>query len=106
MRVTAWNNGGHHSTGAGYGLKVNRRDRDSWFQRDWSKVLVELPSGSLIEVNIDKESFWGDTCRELISKEIGKWLLDRKLAPWSKGNPPKLDLEPLNENRFRLRRRA
>jgi hypothetical protein len=103
VRVTAWNNGNHNSTGAGYGLKVNGRDRDAHFRRDWSEVLIELPTGPSIKVSVDKESFWGDACRELISKEIGIWFLDAKLAPWPKGNPPKLDLEPLNGNRFRLR---
>jgi uncharacterized protein YfaT (DUF1175 family) len=38
----------------------------------------------------------------LISIEIGRWLRSQGLAPWSRGNPPKLILEPLEDNRFSL----
>jgi len=53
-----------------------------------------------VEVNVDKPSFWNSTCHELISKEIGKWLMKNGFAPWPKYNPPKLILEPMSHNRF------
>lgn len=46
-------------------------------------------------LNTDKESFWNDTCRELISKEIGIWLINNGKAPWPKGRPSRLRLEPV-----------
>ncbi|MEN6443521.1 MAG: hypothetical protein ABFC71_07210 [Methanoregula sp.] len=53
-------------------------------------------------VNINKKSFWGQTCRELINKKIGSWLIENKLAPWPKHFPPRLILTKIAENRFKL----
>jgi hypothetical protein len=41
MIVTAWHNGSPRSTGAGYGLKVSRADRDKCFARTWSRVALD-----------------------------------------------------------------
>ena len=81
----------HLPSGAGYGFKISRADRDRYFKRTWKSVIVELPkeNGSIsVEVNIRKESFW-NTCLELIHQEIGRWLLETGHAPWKRGNPPK-----------------
>ena len=103
MIVTAWNNGYHRSSGAGYGLKVRTQDRDRFFRREWGTVTLEFPGRDApAEINIDKESFWGPSCRELICKEIGLWLRENNFAPWRKRRPPKFELEPLYEARFRL----
>lgn len=106
MNVTAWNNGAFHSTGSGYGLKISILDRDRFFKREWKFILLELEgSTSEIKINVDKASFWNETCRELISGEIGKWLLQTGVAPWSKGNPPNLVMEHIADNRFLLKRK-
>lgn len=103
MIANAWNNGKHHQTGAGYGLKVNKQDRDQYFKRNWKSVFLQFEKdGVYVEVNIEKKSFWNSTCRELISKEIGLWLIKNGLAPWGKGYPPKLKLEHLYDNRFKV----
>ncbi len=103
MRVTAWNNGRHHSSGAGYGVKLRAQDRDEFFDRGWPEVILHLDgSEQSIIVNIDKASFWGTTCRELIHKEIGRWLYRRELAPWPSRQPPQLMLDHLYGNHFRL----
>lgn len=94
MIVTAWNNGSPHESGAGYGLKVSIEDRNRYFDRMAKKITIELPSGSRFDVNTAKKSFWSATCRELISKEIGEWLLQNGFAPWPKGHPPKFILTP------------
>jgi hypothetical protein len=65
--VTAWNNGAHHASGAGYGLKVKAADGDAYFRRHWRTATIELPNGVCPGVNIDKDSFWSPSCRELIS---------------------------------------
>lgn len=104
MKVTAWNRGDHRPDGNGYGLKIDRLDRDRYFIRAWGAILLELEGESEpVAVNIDKDSFWGTTCRELISVRIGRWLIRNRLAPWKKGNPPQLFLEPTGDNQFRLR---
>lgn len=72
MKVVAWNNGQHHASGAGYGFKVARTDRDRFFETSWESVILVLPNGIEIDVNIAKDSFWSDSCRELISKGIGQ----------------------------------
>jgi len=103
--VVAWNNGAHHPSGAGYGLKVSAEDRDRYFRRTWKFVTVEIsasPGQKTIQINTDKPSFWDSTCRELISKEIGIWLKSQNLAPWPKGSPPRLSLRPAGEARFVL----
>jgi len=103
MKITAWNNGTHHSDGNGYGIKLSPNNRDKFFHREWKTILLELGDESLIVViNTDKDSFWNKSCRELISVEIGKWLIKHKLAPWSKGNPPHLELDQIEGRRFRL----
>ena len=103
MEVTAWNNGAYHTSGAGYGLKVNASDRDRYFSRTWSTIILELQGQTdPIEVNIAKPSFWSDTCRELIKKDIGLWLIDNGYGTWKSGQPPKFQLEKVAERRFKL----
>jgi uncharacterized protein YfaT (DUF1175 family) len=103
MIVTAWNNGAHSRKGVGYGIRISDEERDVFFQREWDAVLLQLQGQEeAIEVKIDKDSFWGVPGRELISVEIGRWLRNQGLASWSRGNPPKLILEPLEDNRFSL----
>ena len=103
MIVTAWNNGKHHPTGAGYGLKIAIQDRDAHFSKDWSSVVVTLPNGVKVESNINKSSFWGKSCRELINQQFGQWFMEQGLAPWEKGRPPKFELAHDTENVFTLK---
>ncbi len=105
MIWTAWNNGGHHRSGAGYGFKVTVHDRNRYFDRSWKYIKLDLPSGSgsdTIMVNVDKPSFWDKTCRELISKEIGQWLIKHQLAPWVKRKPPKFRVSVVGQGHFEL----
>ena len=62
MIWTGWNNGKHHSTGAGLGFKVNAADRDRYFKSSWRTVFIEFPAATspfTVEVNVAKKSFWG-----------------------------------------------
>jgi len=102
MIVTAWNNGKHHSTGAGYGFKIAIQDRDAHFDQAWDSVVVTLPNGIEVEANINKSEFWSNTCRELINQQFGQWLIERGLAPWEEGRPPKFELTHSAGNRFNL----
>jgi len=54
-------------------------------------------------VNVDKPSFWGTTCSELINKGIGIWLIKNRKAPWSKGHPPKMRMEYIDDIRFEVK---
>ncbi len=104
MMATAWNNGLYLESGGGYGVKLSRHDRDRHFHREWRAVTLELEGEPRpVTVNVDKPSFWGPTCRELISKDIGVWLRQQGVAPWPTGNPPKLELNSLGPARLGVR---
>jgi hypothetical protein len=88
FEVVAWSNGG-----TAYGLKLSAADRDAYLKREWGLVGLYLPGKDQpTMVNVDKDSLWNKSCRELISKEIGAWLMGNGMAPWPKGNPPRLKL--------------
>ena len=103
MIVKAWNNGQHRETGAGYGVKLNSADRGRYFQRAWKSVTLEIAGrGDPVVIrSVGSPSFWG-SCSELRHRAIGKWLREQGMAPWSKGMPPTLKLEHIEDNRFSL----
>jgi hypothetical protein len=102
MEVKAWKNGKHNKSGAGYGLKIPA-DELSCFQREWNTVSLFLDGDEekSVEVNIS-DSFWNG-CRELRSKEIGRWLLEHELAPWDKGFPPTVIMTHIQSNCFAVK---
>ena len=102
MHATGWNNGAWHKSGAGYGIKINKADRDQFFREAWPDVQIELPSGVTTTISISK-SFWKN-CSELRSQGIGLWMVGVGLAPWKAASPPVLKLEPAGGQRFRLDR--
>lgn len=102
MKVTAFNNGGHHKSGGGFGLRIPIEDRDQYFIKSWGSVFVHLPNKVVVEININKSSFWNKTCGEIINIEVGRWMLESHEAPWCFGAPPKFDLLPLKERHFTL----
>jgi len=102
ITVTAWNNGSHSSSGSGYGLRIPLKQRDAFFSRAWRFVVIHMPNGGTsVKVNVAKASFW-EKCPELISREIGKWLLANGFAPWPKGHPPSFILRPVGDGEFEL----
>jgi len=102
MIATAWNNGKYSKTGSGYGLKIDINDRNKNFSREWKNIILYLEGiVEPLSINIDKPSFWNQSCRELINKEIGKWLIKNNKAPWPKNNPPKIKLEKIENNIFK-----
>jgi hypothetical protein len=100
---TAWNNGRHNPSGNGYGLKIPVNDRDHYFSRNaGSAVLVFPDTQQEASVNTDKKSFWSDTCREIISKDLGRWFIRSGLAPWPAGAPPKVRVLALGKGKFKI----
>ena len=102
MRATGWNNGVWHKSGAGYGIRIDKEDRDHFFHETWPDVQVELPSGATTTVRVSK-SFW-KKCSELRSQDVGLWMTEAGLAPWKNGTPLVLKLEPVGGQVFRLAR--
>lgn len=101
MLATAWNNGAHHASGAGYGLKISKADRDRYFSSSWREVLVSLPGQKMPVVVELSPSFWKN-CTELRHQEIGRWLRANGYAPWPKGRPPKFEVQFKGNGRFEV----
>jgi len=84
-------------------VKVKIADRDEYFYNKWKTVFIHFEGvRKPAEVNVNKSSFWNDTCHELINQDIGKWLLDNGLAPWPENQPPKLELIRIKDNHFKM----
>ena len=98
MRATAWSNGSPRHSGAGYGLKISRQDRDQFFDQRWSAIILHLPGQDPTSIPLS-ESFWR-SCTELRSAAIGHWLLRSGLAPWPSGKPPVLALQRIGDRAF------
>ena len=101
MRGRGWSNGSPARSGSGYGIAISKTDRDRHFKRDLESVKIMLEGGPRVTVKLT-ESFWR-SCSEFRSAEIGRWLLDRGLAPWPKGTPPQFHIEPAENGEFRVR---
>lgn len=99
MIVTTWNNGQFHKTGAGYGFRVNKKDRNSFFNPTWESIYVVVENEQ-IEIELRK-TFWS-TCNELRSKTIGEFLINHNLESWTKGKPHHLILTPIKDQLFSL----
>ena len=102
MIVTAWNNGQHKKSGAGYGVRVAVSDVPL-FEDEWETVILELDGDPApVEVNIRKRSFRSGRCGELIHQRIGRWLWAHGLATWPPRQNPRFEVEPIGERRFPL----
>lgn len=98
MRAAAWNNGAHHVSGAGYGLKITPQNRDRHFQPSWDRVVIDVPGQGATTVALSS-SFWRN-CSELRSAAVGRWLREVGLAPWPRGAPPVLELVAVSGKHF------
>lgn len=102
MIATVWNNGAYHPSGAGYGMKISKIDRDNFFKKEWGKVILKLGNDEITTcANINKASFWSN-CRELISKDIGVWLIKEGRGTWEKSKPHKIEIVNITENIFKV----
>ena len=105
FEATAWNNGGWHDTGAGYGLKISAADRDRHFGRDWETVTLRLVgerTSRVAEANVAKKTFWNAQCRELIKLEIGQWFIENGFHRWSRDAPPRFRMIPVAVREFEV----
>lgn len=99
IQVTTWNNGSFNITGAGYGIMIHKEFRDTQFDPKWDSILLHIEDKKVsIKLN---PTFWS-TCNELRSKEIGSYLIKRRLGKWEKGQPHILELLFIGQNEFRL----
>lgn len=92
MKVSIWK-------GGTYGIRVFRKDLLRFFDPRWKEVIIEIEGHS--EQKSLSRTFW-TTCPELRGGLIGKWIQTNGLTEWDKGHPPRVQLIPLGQNRFRL----
>ncbi len=103
MIVTAWKNGKCDQRYLSYGFRVTRKDRSYFFKQEWKNVCLKLNNASdYVIININKKSFWDNTCGELINCRIKNWLIERGCASWEYGDPPKFELTPIHDYYFFL----
>jgi hypothetical protein len=101
MIATVWTNGNTE-----LGVKISAKDRDQFFKKEWSYVILELEGLPYpVDVNVGKPSFWHWPYAVLAQQELGDWLTGNGLSHWPPRKPPKLTLEPIGPRRFRLSRR-
>ncbi len=102
MIATVWTNGNTE-----LGLKISAKDRDQFFKKEWSYVILELEGVPYpVDVEVSKPSFWRWPYAQLVNRDLGDWLTANGLSHWPPRKPPKLTLEPMGNRRFRLHRRT
>jgi hypothetical protein len=101
MEASGWHNASPRSSGAGYGIRISKADRDRYFVPGWDHVELEFSDGQRADVDLTR-SFWKPETRsaELRDPAIGRWLISQGLAPWPKASPPRLVLASLGPKRF------
>lgn len=99
FEATAWNNGGHSDTGAGYGLRIGALNRDTFFHRNWNDVTLYL-QGNEKPVSVKLTPAFWKQCSEVRSKDIGRWLIQNGHALWEKGRPPRFRVKREGERDF------
>ncbi len=85
--------------GSAFGLRIPREVRKLLFNRKWMSVTLYIEKKP-VEINLT-DSFW-TTCNELRSKEIGRWLKRHGLDSWPSGNPPKIRVDHIADNKFKI----
>ena len=97
MQASAWNDGGNT-----YGIRVGLPNRDRYFDPEWSEIEVEL-DGRFHTFKLTP-SFWRRCPEFRDSGEpiIREWLRRHRSLDWPRGRPPKMELVPLGNGRFRL----
>ena len=98
MQASAWKGGGGYT----YGIRVGSANRDSFFDKSWTEIEVEI-DGQAHRFTLTP-GFW-NKCpefRDSGASVIRDWLRQNHTLDWLKGKPPQVELIPLGGNRFRL----
>jgi hypothetical protein len=97
MNATAWSNGS-----GTYGIRVGLRNRDRYFSPSWTEIEVEM-DGEAQRFGLT-DGFW-NKCPEFRDSGrniIREWLRRHHALEWPTRRPPRFQLIPLGEDRFRL----
>jgi len=94
MQVSAWTNGN-----GTFGVRIGAANREKFFSPHWKEIHVEI-EGETHAIPICG-GFWRH-CPEVRSPAIRAWLKQHHTLRWAKGDPPRAELIPVGEARFRL----
>lgn len=97
MEATAWKGGGNT-----YGIRVGYPNRREYFDPSWTEIEVEI-DGRGHHFNLTP-GFWNH-CPEFRDRGVPvicEWLRRHHTIAWSRGNPPRFELVPLGNGRFRV----
>ncbi len=92
MIVSAWK-------GWTYGIRIRRADVLKHFSKNNQPIQIKI-DGKFYTFYLS-QGFWS-TCPEIRGGAIKNWLLLNNHKEWKKRKPPKFDLAPIENNRFRL----
>ena len=93
MDATGWR------AGTVYGIRVGRENANNYFSPKTPNIQVDI-DGFFYNFRLTP-TFW-TTCPEIRGKAIREWFIIKRLAPWPKGETPKLTLKPLGDHCFKL----
>ncbi|EOW9174415.1 hypothetical protein [Vibrio cholerae] len=100
MEVKVWTNGKpNYSTGAGFGIRIARADRENNFSQSQPNIKL-LIDDAVVDLQLTP-SFW-KKCHEIRHRKIGKWIVFHDLHKALKGHPNKLVLERTRPNEYKL----
>jgi hypothetical protein len=76
VQASGWHNGSPRRSGAGYGIRISKADRDRYFVPGWDNVEIEFPDGQRVQVDLTR-SFWKPETpyAEPRDAAIGRWLI-------------------------------
>lgn len=84
---------------ATYGVRVGRENAQRFFARGWT--LIEVKIEGQFHVFSLSPTFW-TKCPEFRGGPLPGWFARHGLDTWPRGQPHRLVLTPLGENRFEL----
>lgn len=94
MQVSGWSNGAGTC-----GLRIGLQNRDQFFDSSWTSIEI-LIDKELVEVPVSA-GFWNQ-CPEVRHPRLREWLREHRTLEWPRGRPPKAELRPVADRRFRL----
>jgi hypothetical protein len=97
MEARAWSNGS-----GTFGIHVGIANRDLHFDRTWNEIEVEI-DGRPHRFRLTR-GFWNQCpeFRDSGGTAIRDWLRRHHTLTWPRRRPPRFQLLPLGEGRFRL----
>lgn len=98
--VKAWSNGNaNEKTGAGYGLRISKNNRDKFFLDDAEYFLII--NKKKIKMNITPGFY--RKCPEIRDKKIGMFLVNNNLHKWKSRSPHSLNMIKVDDETFELK---